>query len=109
MIDHLEVELWRDEFRQTFYNYTNSQPIILPGTRPVVDVKVLKISDYDSVWFWYPLNNYSPNYWYRFFNYCDENSITMYISTANQISETIGIPVWDRNIPSIWIMCLEKI
>lgn len=108
MADDYQIELWRDEFQQTFYHHTGTHPIILPGTRPIVDLQVLKVSDYHSVWFWYRLDSYTPNYLKRFLQICVQHGVVAYISTANQLSENIGIPVWERDIPSIWITALEK-
>ena len=102
------IEEWRDEFLIEYYQHTNVLPIIIPGTRPPLDIQVVAQSRGKNAWFWYPFLKYSPRYWNRFLDQ-DHDDVVIHISTAIQISETIGIPVDERNMPNVWIVAMEKL
>lgn len=108
-MNHEHLEQWQDEFLLEYYRYSEMLPMMAEGTRPLVDLKTLVDSRYKNVWFWYPLEEFSPAFWRGFRRHCSAAGIGIHFSTAEQISETIGIPVWDREIPSIWLVALEKL
>lgn len=103
------IEEWRDEFLIEYYQHTNVLPIIIQGSRPPVDAMAVAESVSKTAWFWYPFRRYSPQYWNRFLDHCDRNGLQVHISTAAQISDTIGIPVDEREMPNIWVVAMEKI
>lgn len=103
------IEEWRDEFLIEYYQHTNVLPIILAGSRPSVDARAVAESQAKNAWFWYPYQRYSARYWNKFLNLCDENEVIVHISTAVQISETIGIPIDEREMPNIWVVAMEKL
>ena len=102
------IDEWRDEFLIEYYQHTNVLPIIIPGTRPPVDIQAVAESRSKNAWFWYPFLKYSPKYWNRLLDQ-DHGGVVIHISTAIQISETIGIPVYEREMPNVWIVAMEKL
>lgn len=102
------IEMWKIEFSAYYHGLTKTNPIFLQGQAPLLDIKAFLITkELDTAWFMYPLESYPPEYW-ELIELMDFNGFEAQVSTAEQLSHTIGIPVWDRNIPSIWIMHLEK-
>lgn len=102
------VEVWKREFGAYYYGLTNTFPMFVEGKTPGIDIAAfMRASDIKTAWFIYPLEEYTLDYW-ELFELAEWSGFEAQLSTAEQLSQTIGIPVWDRNIPGLWIMHLEK-
>ena len=105
-----QIEDWRKEFNIQYLELSNCLPNITEGTRPVEDIEsVIDAGNQSRAWFYYDLDDYAIDYWATIILlYRPNNNVTINISTAEQLSYKIGIPVWDRNCPHIWILSVES-
>ena len=106
----IQIEEWRKEFNLQYYGLSNCLPNIVEGTRPVEDIeRVLTEGNLNRYWFYYDFDDYAIDYWATILLlYKPNEQITLNISTAEQLSYKVGIPVWDRNCPRLWILSAES-
>lgn len=78
------------------------------GSTPLKDIQVSRLAGARQWWFTYPLGRYKTMDWYDVLeNIRYDTDIQVDISSALELSESIGIPVSERNIPNLWVMCVE--
>jgi len=104
------IDDWRKEFNLQYFELSNCLPNIISGSKPVDDIEqVLAQGNLARYWFYYDMNDYAIDYWATILLlYKPNEQITLNISTAEQLSYKVGIPVWDRNCPSLWILSAES-
>lgn len=99
---------WEQEFSSKFFDLTNSFPIMRAGTTPLKDIQVSKLAGSKQWWFTYPLGRYKAMDWYDVLDTIRyDTEVQVDISSALELSQNIGIPVNQRNIPNLWVMCVD--
>ena len=103
-----QEEQWHREFSAYYFDHTKRMPLFIAGDTPTIDIRTIQsLPSIEEAWFYYPLDQYNLDYW-ELLELGDWHSVVCQLSTAQQLSERIGIPTVDRNIPSLWILHIER-
>ena len=102
---------WTRVIERAYYDHTGTVPMIIPGTDPNTDVRVVHEQGPGRIyWFTYPFDAYDAHYWALFqVMYGAPGQRTIAVTTALAISEQIlGRAVNHRHIPDVWIVSMEE-
>jgi hypothetical protein len=112
-----QIDDWVLEFALEFnsglsqYIDTNSLPLVRAGTTPVADInRVIEQALPQVSWFYYPWADIPPEFWELVaLTYRHRSDVRINLSNSHELSERIGIPVHNRNVPNLWVMTVEAI
>jgi len=101
---------WQSEVEISYFNQIQTLPLIHKGSNPYKDVEVVnRMRERRIVWFYYDIEDYVADYWsLLLLHYTFNKDFDVQLTTALQLSENLGIPVQERNIPPLWIMSVER-
>ena len=101
---------WRSEVEISYFNAIQQLPFIHKGSNPYKDIQIVnRLMDRKIVWFYYDIDSYSADYWsLLLLKYEFDPDHTVQLSTALDISDRLGIPVCERNIPPMWVLSVER-
>lgn len=104
-----QIRDWQEEFEVVWFGHTQTVPAIIEGSKPGMDLIIAEqLGPGKIYYFYYPLEEYPPDYWSLFnLQMTNKPQLRVMLSTAEELSNTIGIPVWERNIPGLWILSVE--
>lgn len=100
---------WIFEMQDAFTELAGSPPLIVEGIQPMLDMQVIDCASVKNIWFWYPKEEYSLIYWRKLLKQVDPTDTRIHVSTAEELSANIGIPILHRNIPDAWVVSMEKL
>ncbi len=101
------IQDWICEMQDELQQYVSSTPLIVQGIQPVFDMNMIDCADIKHIWFWYPMDEYTIKYWRSLIKQIDHRYIRMYVSTAEQLNQNIGLPY--DNTPEVWVVSMEKL
>lgn len=102
---------WATEFALEFYMASHTLPIIRAGSRPVLDITaVIAHGPGEIFWFYYTWADIPAEFWELIaLTYRRRPDVVINLSNSHELSERIGIPVDDRNVPDLWVMAVEAL
>lgn len=101
---------WQTEVEFSYFRQLQSLPNIHAGEHPYRDIEVVgAMRDRRIIWFYYDIEDYTADYWsLLLLHYTFDRDFDVNLTTALDLSDRLGIPVRDRNIPALWIMSVER-
>ena len=112
-----QIDDWVLEFALGFnsavsqYIDMDSLPLVRAGTSPVADISdVIEQALPQVSWFYYPLEEIPTEFWELIaLHYQTRSDVRINLSNSHELSERVGIPVGNRNIPDLWVLTVEAI
>lgn len=109
MIHETQQRQWRKDFAAQYYLVTRTVPFFVVGTTPTIDISTMQTAvDIRTAWFVYDLEDYNLDYW-ELLEVAEWPGVQCQLSTALQLSERLGMSELDFDIPSQWVMHVEKV
>ena len=104
-----QIKDWQTEVELTYYEHINTVPLIHKGSTPFKDVEVVKrLSHRRIVWFYYDIDRIPTDLWSLFLlKFMFSKEYDVQLTTAIDLSDRLGIPHKERNIPALWILSVE--
>jgi hypothetical protein len=112
-----QIDDWVLEFAVEFntamsqYIDTDTLPLVRAGTRPVVDInRVIEQGLPQVFWYYYRWDDIPPEFWELVaLTYRRRPDVRINLSNSYELSQRVGIPVENRNMPNLWILTVEAI
>jgi len=104
------IEDWQSEVEITYFSHTRSLPLIHRGKNPYEDIEVVRRLGIGRIhWFYYSLESVTEDFWNLFLvHFLYEGVFETQLTTALDLSNRLGIPIQERNIPNLWLLSIEK-
>ena len=112
-----QIDDWILEFAIEFnsmvsqYIDNDSLPLVRAGTSPIADITdVIERGTPQVSWFYYPLEQIPTEFWELIaLHYRTRSDVRINLSDSHELSQRVGIPVANRNVPNLWILTVEAI
>ena len=104
--DPEQIQAWRSELEQLYYDIIGTLPVITAGSDPAFDIAaVITAGPGQQHWFYYNRSDYSAEFFALLnLKLCHHRNIRINTASAEFVSEAVGIPVAERRVPDLWVL-----